>query len=114
MASKANVVLIVNEYEHTPAGKKGATQDAYVLMESKRRVDEITRDEVNNGADINRLSEATVRALEKVHDVPKEKKGGVSKHLCDSIADVKADALNTAMGNSKKDNDNSGSSGENG
>lgn len=100
----SNLVLVANEYQLIPAGSKDLTVDTYILLDTKRRIDNIEKETTNDGVDINRVSEATVKAVEKVKNVPKGKKGKVDKELASVAKDLDTDAINTSMGNSKSDN----------
>ncbi|MCG6969984.1 MAG: hypothetical protein LJE85_09480 [Gammaproteobacteria bacterium] len=102
--SMDNLIFIANEYELIPAGANGNTEDIYTLAGTKRRVDAIEKDATNNGVNINDISEASVRAVEKVKHVPQGKKGHVIAELAEVIPDSDAAALNHSLGNSRADN----------
>ncbi|WP_455203864.1 tandem-95 repeat protein, partial [Kaarinaea lacus] len=98
------LILIANEYELVPGGSTGDSDDVYVLLQSQRRVDQIGKDQTNNGVNINRVSEAAVKAIEKAKHVPKGKKGGIISELAEVIDSIDAGAVNQALGNSQQDN----------
>lgn len=94
--SDANLILVVVEYE-----VKG---NRYVLMSRNRRVDGIAAQSINNGVDINKVSEAVVKAVEQSNGVPGDDKGAVNSALASLLSTTNADAVNTAMGNGNEDN----------
>ncbi|MBL1274476.1 MAG: tandem-95 repeat protein [Ectothiorhodospiraceae bacterium] len=105
LTNNANYVFVVNEYRFVAAGSKsGVTEDTYVLRKSKRRVDDVTVDVINDSLDVNTLSEAIVQAIEEVHHLPQGRDGTVGEALGDVLDDIDADELNHAMGNSDDDN----------
>lgn len=100
----ANMILVLCEFDYLPANSGNAGRDSYALLKRTRRVDAISAQTVNNGSDINALSEAVAKGLEKIHNLPNDDKGFVSTSFAALAAQVDADELNQAMGNGKHDN----------
>lgn len=105
LANSANYVFVANHYRFIAAGSKpGVTEDTYVLLNSKRRVDGVAVDAINTGLDINSISEATVHAVEEVYRLPQGRPGAVGAVLGETLAGINANKLNHAMGNGRDDN----------
>lgn len=101
--SAQNLIFVSNLYQVASKTKSGTTEDAYILLDSKRRVDAVESGQVNNGVDINAVSEATVVALEKIKNLP-HVEGAVDATLATAAATIDADALNSALSNGQQDN----------
>ena len=99
--NSANLILVAVEYEVKSEGKSG---NRYVLMSRQRRVDGIEPKAINDGVDINKVSEAVVKAVEKENGVPGDDKGVVTPALAAAVATTKADDINKALGNGNEDN----------
>lgn len=105
LTNGGNLVFVANNYQFIAANSKpGVTEDVYVLFDSKRRVDGVDIDTVNGGLDINAVSEATVHAVEAVHQLPQGRLGTAGATLCSTANGIDARALNHAMGNGRDDN----------
>jgi len=101
--SQDNLVVVANHYQVVEK-KKSDDQETYVLLESKRRIDKVKKNKSNHGLNVNELSESVVRAVERVHRLPRGRKGHVDTQLSGMVATLEADALNATMGNAKSDN----------
>jgi len=104
LSISANMILVACEFDYVAASSNGSGRDSYALLKRSRRVDAVSAQATNNGSDINTLSEAVAKGLEKVHNLPNDDKGSVSASFAALAAQVDADALNQAMGNGKHDN----------
>jgi len=105
LSNTENFVFFANQYRFVAAGSHpSVTGDVYVLLDSKRRVDDVTVDAINTSLDINLISEATVHAVEGVYQLPQGRAGTVGTLLGDVLGNLNANDLNHAMGNGRADN----------
>jgi len=106
IATPDQLVLIAKHYKFIAAGSKpGIDQDTYIETNSKRRLEKVKLNERNKGADINPLSEASVKAVEKHFDVDlSAKRNNSQSHLTDQVPNIDCDLLNRTLSNGKDDN----------
>jgi len=99
------LIMISNEYEFLAAGSHAQiTEDTYILIESRRRVEKIQGNQTNSGVNINTLSETLVQAVERSQQTGNSSKGKVGSELAATLDDIEPEKLNSAMGNGKRDN----------
>ena len=97
ITSPDQLVLVAKTYEHA------SSSDTYVETKSKRRLEKVKLNQKNKGVDINLLSEAGVKAVEKHYDIQLGKTDGNA--LADTAPEFDPEILNKALANEKTDNE---------
>jgi len=78
------------------------TESGYQELSRVRRIEHVLSGQENAGIDVNKLSEATVQAIEEHHEI---NLGQDRTEGSDAIPNVDADTLNQTMHNGRDDND---------
>lgn len=116
ITSPDQLVLVAKEYQfHEAKSKPGIEDDTYIEVRKKRRLEKVKLGMHNKGADIDKLSESCVKAVEQHYDVNLDEDDDGEdddrshkrnkRSLAEAAPDLDVDIVNAALRNRKQDND---------
>lgn len=100
IADQDDIILLSNTYNVNQRGN----ERVYVRMDSKRRADKISKEQANQGCDINKASESVVAAMAARLTVDTTDLRLESEKLATALATIDIEAVNNALGNGHDDN----------